>query len=582
MFGLKRIRYKQFKLFLKTIVTLFLLFHIFTFGWKRHKIQRESTRAICGNFSNKNPISSLSIDEKCEHYFKTLHELDNDWLVSNFDNEGYPTLDKEKIYNSVSRLRIYGKCFLDNEISTFAATKSEDKNQEKQARADTDTKTDHKEGKDEENSSVGCNEVERRLFPMFSHELPEFKRWDGTELSDIPIMSNYVSIDGKPKTSLIFTEVAHNKAYCFWKALKSKFNGRGIVISAEERHVHDLVRLIKVLRDLRNELPIQVIHKGDLSAAAQDEIIRASRGENKKYPQELWFVNVHRTIESKGHQYFHSYSNKWLATLFNSFDEMVMMDADTVPFISPKEFFSLNSGYEQTGALFFKDRETSETVPDADISFYSQLMPTQTETDFFGIPQLTDFTFKNAFFSPARRARHFMESGVVVMRRTSHLMPLLISVHLQIWKASSEPVHGDKELFWLGQAVAGSESYTFNDFPAAAIGLIEEESEQNGKPRRQVCSIQPAHFSASAASGHHSRLLWVNSGLQTCKVTSWNSDYEKENRLRELYPSVEELKNFYESPLKINGALVPRPSPPYRRSLFNRFFGGRLGSSTIA
>ncbi|KAG7194520.1 uncharacterized protein KQ657_004735 [Scheffersomyces spartinae] len=340
---------------------------------------------------------------------------------------------------------------------------------------------------------------------------------------------------------------------CFWNQFIHQANGQGIVISVGEGQVEDVVRLIKVLRYLKNLLPIEIVHKGDLSQGSQDWIIRTSRttitiSEDFLIDdslQDIWFVDASKAIHPLYIEVFKRFSNKWIASLFNSFDEMVLMDSDTVPFVPPEHFLNMESR-KLKGALFFKDRAIGETISSSDVSFYKELLPSVAEWKLFNLSMATEITMDNAFFK--HKQKHVMESGVVVLQRSTHLLGLLISTVLQLKKATSSPIYGDKELFWLGQSIAGNEDYTFNSNSAGAVGVVKDDIY---KDFYSICSTQVAHFDS------HKTLLWLNGGLKVCKKPSWQRDYAKQKHLRKTFKSVEELKENYQSSMQINGAIIP-------------------------
>lgn len=143
------------------------------------------------------------------------------------------------------------------------------------------------------------------------------------------------------------------------------------MISLGENGVGDVKRLLKVLRAIGNKLPIQLVHKGDVPKAAMQDIIKVGRGdfnleiENQFHsignPQDIWFVNAEKTLNSSSSHLFQRFSNKWIASLFNSFEEMILMDCDSVPFVEPELFLEATE-YKDTGALFFKDRMIDEYI----------------------------------------------------------------------------------------------------------------------------------------------------------------------------------------------------------------------------
>lgn len=453
----------------------------------------------------------------CQNYFNTLYNLNEEWSINGFNNDEPSYLSKKHCIDSIRHLRVYGKCYIT-----------------------------------ESNSYNDIQLVESRLLPLFTRDMPVYLRWNGSSFID-EIYHSESNVNEESKL---------NFQKSFWGEIKKNMKGRGIVISIGEGGVSETKRLIKVLKYLNNTLPIQLVHKGDLSINAMKELIDvASKNiedggtEILNGFQDILFVNAERAINSEYIHLFQRFSNKWIASLFTSFEEMILMDSDSVPFVNPSEFFD-NIHYGNTGALFFRDRANGETLKSSEASFYSKFFPSEDEINVLGVSGVSTITKENTFFK--FNSKHVMESGMVVIKRSTHLVGLLISTVMQFWKETSRPVYGEKELFWLGQSLSGNENYQFNENTAAAIGILKYD--KNKAP--SVCSTQPAHFD------HNSRLLWLNGGLRKCKIPSWDLDFNKHRRIRNLYNSKELLKANYQSPIEVNGAVIPPNMIPNK---FERF-----------
>lgn len=76
---------------------------------------------------------------------------------------------------------------------------------------------------------------------------------------------------------------------------------KGIVISASDVQLNETIRLLKVLRFIKNDYPIQIVHNADLSQDSMKSIIKYARSlDTAEYPaQELWFLNVHSLLNPK-------------------------------------------------------------------------------------------------------------------------------------------------------------------------------------------------------------------------------------------------------------------------------------------
>lgn len=457
-------------------------------------------------------------DDICVEYFDSLYAFDTDWKIRDFFHNYSWFQWSEGIFDSVTHLRVYGHCFVSNAVSV-PALKMED--------------------------------IETRLFPMFTKKIPVFTRWDGFSPDEFPILSNL------PKDNIEHaSRIEGSPTGSFWRTAKERYNGRGIVISVSDGiRVNEVKSLMRTLRLLKNRLPIQVVHKGDLSDYSIGEIVNTGRAKlsieiggedlDVEYPQEVWFVNAGNCITQESLRLFQRFNNKWIASLFNSFEEMILMDTDVAPVVNPAELFETKE-YLDNGAHFFRDRLLNEYTKRSSVHLFKNLMVSDKEYELFRFPRVSRVTLQNPFFKV--RSKHVMESGVVTINRSKNLPGLLIATVLQLWQPTSEPFHGDKELFWLGQSISGNEEYQFNRYAGSAIGTLEHNDHEDSV---HVCSTQIGHFDENF------RLLWVNGGLKTCKFPSSGYDYSKNKALRRVFQSADDLKKHYESAIVIDGALVP-------------------------
>lgn len=378
--------------------------------------------------------------------------------------------------------------------------------------------------------------LEHRLFPWLSMELPVFERWDGTIVRGrFPTIGSQTSISN------------YTQSDSFTEYLLGNMSGKGIVLTISDRQVENTIRLFRVLRYLRNEIPIQIVHREDLSRESKEKLVSLARDPLDYYEQdfsteqELWFVDVTKCISERYVAKFGQYSNKWLSVLFNSFKDIIFLDDDLVPFVTPVEFFNLPK-YKKTGSLFYRDRELNNMMEDNFYKFYLELLPTELDEKIFGVSQIDPETSSIGFFK--NQIKHNMESGLVVLDRKTHLSGLFVSTHLQIWTPTSAPVHGDKELFWLGQIMTGGK-ILFNDLALGSPGYLQKTKKVN-----ELCSIQPAHIHDD---GH--TLMWVNSGLRECKYNTWEGDVSM--KYYRGFNSSSDLREWFQSPKIINSVIIP-------------------------
>lgn len=452
------------------------------------------------------------------------------------------TMDIEtKMVETMSLFRVYGKCFLNQNQETVS----------------------HPEI---------FKKMTDKLFPFLSGQLPIFERFDGKVYNEgFPEMLKY-----EKSQDILLNYIQRN------------VQGKGILVSATTKHARDLIKLIRVLRAHNNELPIQIVHKGDISqrnqqyllAAAQTEVDdmldpklstdymnvspeldlkEDSKRRNVYFPkQDLTFVNIKQCISREYKYNFPGYANKLLALFFTSFKEVLLFDADTIPLVPPKEFFDLE-GYKAKSAFFFKDRTLNDFNDYIETNFFTKLCPTLKSNsldDLFDIPVITEHTLNNGYMTGWR---HFQEAGVVAVDKSKHFLGVALASPLSIWKDPVvSSVWGDKELYWLALSIAGDENYAFNEHYAASVGVATTNPKYKQYTKsnaHEVCSSHPGHIS------NDGRLLWINSGFSYCKKNGIFRD-------RNLFPysamDTSEQKGLFDQPLRIQHALVPPGIPRIR------------------
>ena len=69
--------------------------------------------------------------------------------------------------------------------------------------------------------------------------------------------------------------------------------------------------------------------------------------------------------------------------------------------------------------------------------------------------------------------------------------------------------------------------------------------------RDRICSVQLSHTDKDGS------LLWLNGGLNVCKKASWEYDYEHSQRLADTFRDAEELRKYYQSPVQLEGTIIP-------------------------
>lgn len=388
-----------------------------------------------------------------------------------------------------------------------------------------------------------CSDVESKVFPWLTMEYPEFTRYNN-EKSYFP-GKNYR---------------LHESRGCFLNEFKARLNGKGIVMTFNDDHVDDAIRLIRVLRYLGNRYPIQIVYHSNLNDLSKQHITKAARIKYENYPtQDVWYVDASRSIEPQYINKFNGFANKIMATLFNSFEEMIFLDADTVLLENPDFLFKLKK-YINSGTMFFKDRATFIFRERENSVLFHKLMPSLADGFVFNINQIKNKTLDNEFFLGFE---NFMESGLVVINRKKHfIQPFMMSV-LNFYQPITARLYGDKELYWLSLVLAGDENYEFDDNFAAAIGELTPETERHKDVNqiksfnsKELCSSHPSHISDT----DNQTLIWFNSGFRFCgnvdKGVNFQEEFDSKKRFTR-FKTLEAFETFFRSKLKITHGIIP-------------------------
>ncbi|CAK9441459.1 uncharacterized protein LODBEIA_P53270 [Lodderomyces beijingensis] len=595
---------------------------------------------IFKNHAVESVLASLDFSQRCDLYFRNIFAKNHNWAFNpnaNFDidfgrkfddfssknaaklkvlfdeasnnNNGDGTIEnyeekfaefkkqvyqelkedeiEQKVVDELAVFRLYNKCYVtNNDPVQKKRTEAFIAEQRALINGDSDLKSRVRLFKATMPEKLVINgdtlpNLDNRIYPWLSFDLPLYERWTGEIYHHVPNMREILGDRLQPPVIIDQAKYESSQSTAFFKRFKSECNGKGIVMSFADKHVDYAANLIRLLRALKNSLPIQIVYFDNLNDDSKRKIVTAAR-ENFSYlpqsfekvspylpkdyldstpnglpKQEIWFVNAATSIDKHYRGKFSGYANKLLATLFNSFNEFMLVDADTALLHSPESFFQLQ-GYKDTGTFFFKDRAVLQKRDPNESKLFKRVAQSSVDKIMFDVDLMTNHTFHGDFFQDLY---HQMESGVVLFNRQQHFNSILMVVHLNFLSIIRAKSWGDKELYWLGLAFNGDENYHFNKHGAAAIGEVTLPSDRKRPDgtlhhSKELCSPHPGHISEE---DNHT-LLWINSGFRYCHQAD-KVDYEKESRkghkLKFLDGTAAAFKEYYYNPLRIKNAIVP-------------------------
>ncbi|CCK71165.1 alpha-mannosyltransferase KNAG_0G01070 [Huiozyma naganishii CBS 8797] len=351
----------------------------------------------------------------------------------------------------------------------------------------------------------------------------------------------------------------------FWINWSQAASGRGVVITMGDNDVDMFGRLVRVLENLENDIPIQVVTTGK---EMKPQFIQQLREYTVQTGQRIQLVDSSPMLDRLYVAFkITRFLNKWVATIFNTFEEAILIDVDSIPFVPLSTFFEIES-YKTTGIYMYRDRDIKhEHAPEKCIADFRNLEPSVQETDLIGTSLRFDLSQSNDLQRQQQNGEsitieeviyknffhnynlHQVDSGLVVINKHKQLHSLLLAFQLHLSGVFEKCVHGDKEFFWLGPLLSGVD-YTIDPLGSSVIGQFYEDNGKTG-----ICAPQMSHLN------DFDQLMWTNGGLKICKFKgAAANDFDKyPDFFTNRYSTVDNLDSIYNSPLAIEGAIVPDP-----------------------
>lgn len=264
----------------------------------------------------------------------------------------------------------------------------------------------------------------------------------------------------------------------------------GIVIPVGVHDFRYACHLILTLRKvLHSTLPIQIAYAGE------DDLPLAKRDLLQTLEPTIEFVDVTWVLDNKNMQLEKGWAIKPFAVLASTFEQVILLDADSV-FLQPPESLLFHTGFQETGTLLFHDRLLWQHSFQERHKWWKQEMKHQEPS--------------NALKSSLVWSEDYAEeadSGVVLWDKSR--LPVFMALLHVCWQ-NMKPVreettykmtYGDKESWWFGLELCDVPHF-FEKHYGAVLG--ENRLRHN---KEDVCGFTIAHVDEKE------KLIWYNGSL---------------------------------------------------------------------
>jgi len=250
----------------------------------------------------------------------------------------------------------------------------------------------------------------------------------------------------------LYSWLYHFKYNSFGDLIKS-FNGKGLVISVGNKYFKYARSTIDNLRNIiKSEIPIEIFYNGD------NDLSEDKRNILKEYDN-VYLSDLSNYFNGTLLQ-LEKFTLKPFSILASRFEEVILIDADTVYLRDPMIFFD-DPGYLEKGTLFFEDRRFKESPFDSYKWFKTWINNPLPETEELRIWN--------------EKTTDQMESSTVVIHKSKTILGLLAACklsELEYRKKVNVHVYGDKETFWLGYDMA-RQPFSFNPLRPVFIAKVD-------------------------------------------------------------------------------------------------------------
>lgn len=422
----------------------------------------EKQKRTLNNWTKSSLLDQCKILVHSIYYNDNEHDWSNDETVSGTQDDKFLSLMSE-------RLRIYNYCFIEGNLDTSEVL--------------------------EELDVFNFNQ---KMFPFLKQPT-----MDEAIAPKILNLKNMQYLATEPKAN------QYNKN--FWHSWLKSSKGKGIVTTFDKQYPLDyFFKLLAVLHHSGNKLPIQiVIPENNISEEDINLISKVSNELN----QQVYLVTYLDMLDNSN--YVSILNQKYYATLFNTFDEFIMLDISVVPFIPLKDFFKFKQ-YKESGLYVSRGRTNNEKVKSKFIQDLKSLEPTQHEVDMIE----TDLAFTTSTggnnittnglvfdLVVKDKIKNISDLSLYIVNKRENLSGLIMATMLSINKRLEKQLDNDtNEFFWIGAHFAGK-NYAFEDQDAALMDSPRKLYNENGQYYKTVaCDSHVAHV-------FDNKLIWASGGM---------------------------------------------------------------------
>lgn len=279
--------------------------------------------------------------------------------------------------------------------------------------------------------------------------------------------------------------------------LRQRFKpgSKGIVIPTGRKTFRYACHLISNLRDvLGSKLPIEIVYAGDSDLPLNYRDFINGLG------PDIETVDVLKVFDDTTLDLQHGgWAIKTFAALGSQYEQVMVLDADSILLQAPEDILDYHSGYNSTGALLFHDRLLWQGAFKERHQWWEKQLEHHTPSQALSKSRVYNDGYAEE-----------CDSGLIVLDKSR--LSILLGVLHASWQNTKEVRdewtykmgYGDKESWWFGLELSGAE-YTFEEHYGGILGDLNAD-------KNKVCSFTIAHFD------EQEKLLWYNGSLLKNKL----------------------------------------------------------------